>query len=85
MQLIYFGDVNGLLFGEAWLLLKGVLFKLENGLPPLLLVFSCFEFFLCVVDNFLLTSFSTDLKLSCLSTPAVGILRLLGVFHSSAV
>ena len=71
---LYFGVVNGLLLGEAWLLVNGVLFKLENGLPPLLLTFSCFEVFLCVVDSFLLTSFSTDLKLSCLSTPAVGIL-----------
>ena len=69
--------MNGLLFGEAWLLLNGVLFKLENGLPPLLFVHSCFEFFLWVVDSFLLTSFNTDLKLSCLSTPAVGILRIL--------
>ena len=56
------------------MLLKGVLFKLEKGLPVLVFLFSCLETFLSVVDNFRLTSRSTDLKLSCFSTPAVGIL-----------
>ena len=68
--IMYRWVLKGLLLGEAWLLLKGVLLRLANGLL-LAETDSCREVFLSVVDNFLLTSLSMDLKLSCLSTPSV--------------